>query len=83
MTEGQAATPNLLAIDQALGTQRDEDDGEWREVVAEPVAELDPALAEVHEVGRGDRRRCQQRAGDPPVAEHAERRQGQQVGGAG
>ena len=42
-----------MAAGQALEAERDQDQGERHEVVAEPVAELDPALAEVHEVERG------------------------------
>src|SRR5579859_3845849 len=38
----------------ACDAEGDERQGEHDEVVAEAVAELDPALAEVHEVDEGD-----------------------------
>ena len=42
--------PHLRPNGQALEPERDEDQRERRGVVAEAIAELDPALAEVHQV---------------------------------
>ena len=61
--------------------ERDEEQGERREVVAEPVAELDPALAEVHEVDERDRDDREDGAGDERGCGRSRRsdRDGEQV----
>ena len=52
-----APTSRTLSVPDARAgdAERDEEDRERREVVAESVAELDPALAEVGEVDERDR----------------------------
>ena len=65
--------PHLWRIGQALEAQRDEDQGERRRIVAEAVAELDPTLAEVHEVEQRDRDDRERRAGHQPAASEAAR----------
>ena len=64
--------------------ERDEDERERHEVVAEAVAELDPALAEVHEVDerdqRGSRGRPRSRGGAAPAPQ--DRRDREEVGRA-
>ena len=64
---------------RATSDERERDD-----VVAEAVAELDPALAEVHQVDHDDEEDRERRSRDqpaPPVA--AQGREREQVGGAG
>ena len=92
------ATPQaLIAIDRPTRTAtqprtstdpRDpeghEEQGERREVVAEAVAELDPALAEMHQVDEGDRDDCNRGAGDQAGPRKSQqRRDRQQISGAG
>ena len=55
----------LLAPIQAI-PERDQDERKRREVVAEAVTELDPALAEVHQVEHRDRDRGNRRAQHEP-----------------
>src|SRR3954454_480397 len=62
---------------------RDEGQGERDEVVAEAVPELDPALAEVHEVDEGDDDHRDEGPGDQPRAAAPEGRQQEEVGRAG
>ena len=50
---GREHAPSV-ADRQPFEAERDEDERERRRVVAEPVAELDPALREVHEVDERD-----------------------------
>ena len=65
----------------ALMPERHEDQRERHEVVAEAVAELDPALAEVHQVDEGDREDGDDSAGDDPArARAAQGGDRQQVG---
>ncbi len=63
-----AARTAVARPDQALEAQRDQQQRERRRVVAEPVAELDPALAEVHQVERPDRDDRDPRAPHDPTA---------------
>ena len=55
--------------EEALRSQRHRDEKERREVEAEAIAELDPALAEVHQVDHPDRQGGEERPGHAPVAQ--------------
>src|SRR3954469_9613038 len=76
----QADRPPAQAI--PLQSQCDEDHGERRKVVAEAVTELDPTLAEVHQVHERDGRRGENRSGDETLSPHRHHhRDGQEVRG--
>src|SRR2546425_2098985 len=68
---------------EPVEADRDENERPGQEVEAESIAELDPALAEVHEIDEGDDEDREEGAADQPAPAVAPRRPGdQEVGGA-
>ena len=72
-----------VANGESLEAERDEDERERRGVVAEAVAELDPALAEVHQVDERDDDDREDRAGHEPAPPEATPGPGSRAGTPG
>ena len=75
--------PPRPPVDQSLHPDRHEKEGERRRVVAEAVSELDPALAEVHEVDERDEDDGNRCSGDQPIPAEPREDEGRPTGTRG